>query len=96
MYEAPIKISVVTPNFNGARFLERTILSVIKQNYSSLEYIVIDGGSTDGSIEIIKKYEKYITYWESSQDNGMYHAIQKGFNKSSGEVMTWINSDDTL
>jgi FkbM family methyltransferase len=88
------KISIVTPNFNGGEFLEQTILSVIGQNYPNLEYIIIDGGSSDNSINIIKKYEKYLTYWISEPDNGMYEAIQKGFEKSTGEIMAWINSDD--
>jgi glycosyltransferase involved in cell wall biosynthesis len=88
------KISIVTPCFNDASFLEATILSVIDQNYPNLEYIIIDGGSTDGCIEIIKKYAHRLAYWESIKDNGMYHAIQKGFDKSTGEVMGWINSDD--
>jgi glycosyltransferase involved in cell wall biosynthesis len=88
------KISIVTPNFNGERFLEETILSLLDQKYPNLEYIIIDGASTDKSVEIIKKYESFLHYWESSKDNGMYHAIQKGFEKSSGEIMAWLNSDD--
>jgi glycosyltransferase involved in cell wall biosynthesis len=90
------KITVVTPSYNQGAYLERTILSVIEQNYPNLEYIIIDGGSTDNSVEIIKKYEKYLTYWVSEKDNGQYHALQKGFEKSTGEVMGWINSDDKL
>lgn len=90
------KISVVTPNFNQVVFLERTIRSVIDQGYPNLEYIIIDGGSTDGSIEIIKKYEDKLHYWVSESDSGMYEAIQKGFKLSSGEIMTYINSDDLL
>lgn len=92
-YKFP-KISVITPNYNGSNYLEETILSVLGQNYPNLEYIIIDGGSTDGSLEIIKKYEKQIDWWVSEKDNGMYHAIQKGFEKSTGEIMAWINSDD--
>lgn len=88
------KITIVTPNFNQAPFLERTILSVLNQGYPNLEYIIIDGGSTDGSVDIIKKYEGRLAYWESAPDKGMYHAIQKGFNRSTGEIMAWINSDD--
>lgn len=90
------KISVVTPSYNQAAYLEETILSVLNQNYPNLEYIIIDGGSTDNSIEIIKKYKDQLTYWVSEPDKGMYYALQKGFEKTSGEVMTWINSDDTL
>ena len=88
------KITIVTPNFNKGKYLESTIKSILSQNYPNLEYIIIDGGSTDNSIDIIKKYEKYLTYWVSEPDNGMYHAIQKGFNYSSGEIMAWLNSDD--
>lgn len=88
------KISIITPNYNGDKFLEKTILSVLLQNYPNLEYIIIDGGSTDQSIEIIKKYESQITFWVSEKDNGIYDALQKGFAKSTGEIMGWINSDD--
>jgi glycosyltransferase involved in cell wall biosynthesis len=90
------KITIVTPNFNQAGFLEETILSVIGQNYPDLEYIIVDGGSTDGSIDIIKKYEKQLAYWVTEPDKGLYHALQKGFERSTGEVMGWINSDDKL
>lgn len=88
------KISIVTPSFNQAQFLERTILSVLNQNYPNLEYIIIDGGSTDGSVEIIKKYEKYLTYWVSEPDKGQSHAINKGFQKSTGEIHAWLCADD--
>ena len=88
------KISIVTVNYNGSKFLEETILSVLNQNYPNLEYIIIDGGSTDGSVEIIKKYESKLAYWVSEKDQGQYHAVQKGFDKSTGEIMAWINSDD--
>jgi glycosyltransferase involved in cell wall biosynthesis len=88
------KISIVTPNYNGVLFLEETIKSVINQGYDNLEYIIIDGGSNDGSVDIIKKYEKHLAYWVSEPDGGLYHAIQKGFEKCTGEIMAWINSDD--
>ena len=88
------KISIVTPNYNCDKFLEETIKSIINQNYPNLEYIIIDGGSTDNSIEIIKKYDKYISYWISEEDSGMYEAIQKGFDKSTGDIMAWLNADD--
>lgn len=90
------KISVITPSFNDSKFLEQTILSVIGQGYPNLEYIIIDGGSTDGSVDIIKKYESKLSYWVSEPDKGMYYALQNGFAKSTGEVMGWINSDDML
>lgn len=88
------KISIITVNLNNARFLEETILSVLNQQYPNLEYIVIDGGSTDGSTEIIKKYENRIAYWESEKDAGYGFALQKGFSRSTGEIMAWLNSDD--
>lgn len=77
-------------------YLEKTISSVVSQGYPNLEYIIIDGGSTDGSIDIIKKYEEHLTYWVSEPDEGMYEAIQKGLERCTGEVMGWINSDDLL
>jgi len=88
------KITVITPSFNQAEFLERTIKSVIDENYPNLEYIIMDGGSTDGSVEIIKKYEKYLTYWVSEKDNGQSHAINKGLKMARGDWVAWQNSDD--
>ena len=88
------KISIVTPVFNQVQYLEQTILSIITQDYPNLEYIIIDGGSTDGTVDLIRKYEAHLTYWVSEPDNGMYHAIQKGFEHSTGEIMCWLNSDD--
>lgn len=87
-------LSIVTPSYNQAAFLEECIDSVLSQGYPNLEYVIMDGGSTDGSIEIIKKYEKYLTYWQSRPDGGQYQAINEGFRHTSGEIMTWLNSDD--
>lgn len=88
------KISIVTPCYNQAEFLESTIQSVLSQNYPNLEYIIIDCSSTDRSAEIIKKYANYLHYWCSESDQGQYHAINKGFAHSTGEIMAWLNSDD--
>lgn len=90
------KISIVTPVFNQAKYLEETILSILNQDYPNLEYVIVDGGSTDGTIDIIKKYEKHLAYWVSEPDKGMYDAIQKGFEYSTGEIMCWLNSDDVF
>jgi glycosyltransferase involved in cell wall biosynthesis len=90
------KISIVTPNYNYGQFIEETIRSVLLQGYPNLEYIVIDGNSTDDSVEIIKKYEPWLTYWVSEQDKGQTNAINKGLYKCTGEIFNWINSDDIL
>jgi glycosyltransferase involved in cell wall biosynthesis len=87
-------ISIVTPSYNQANFLEATIQSVISQNYPNLEYIIIDGGSTDGSVEIIKKFQEHLHFWCSEPDKGQYDAVNKGFAHATGEIMAWINSDD--
>jgi glycosyltransferase involved in cell wall biosynthesis len=88
------KISIVTPSFNQDRFIEETIKSVLDQNYSNLEYVIIDGDSADNSVDIIKKYEKKLHYWISEKDGGHAQALNKGFAQTSGEIMAWINSDD--
>lgn len=88
------KISIVTPSFNQGEFLEECIQSILEQGYPNLEYIIMDGGSKDNSIEIIKKYEKYLSYWQSQPDGGQYIAINDGFKKTTGEIMAWLNSDD--
>src|SRR5882762_4423248 len=89
-------ISIVTPSFNQGQFIEETIRSVLLQGYPNLEYFVIDAGSADLTLEIIKKYEPWITYWVSEPDNGQVDAIKKGLRLSSGEWFNWINSDDIL
>jgi hypothetical protein len=88
------KLTVVTPSLNQAQFLEDAISSVLDQNYPNLEYVIMDGGSTDGSFEIIRKYEKHLTYWTSAPDKGQTHAITRGFSQGSGEWLAWLNADD--
>lgn len=90
------KITIITPSFNQGEFLEQTIDSVLSQGYSNLEYIVIDGGSTDNSVGIIKKYEKHLSYWISEKDRGQSEAINKGLAKATGDVCNWLCSDDFL
>ncbi len=96
MNETPIKISIVTPTYNQGEFIEQTICSVLEQGYPNLEYIIIDGGSTDNTLDVIRKYERYLTYWVSEKDRGQTHAINKGLNYCTGEIFNWLNSDDFL
>jgi glycosyltransferase involved in cell wall biosynthesis len=90
------RISIVTPSYNQGQFIEETIRSILLQNYPNLEYIIVDGGSTDSTLDIIRKYDQWINYWESEPDKGQSQAINKGFRKCTGELVNWICSDDLL
>ncbi len=90
------KISIITPSYNQGEFIEETILSVIHQNYPNLEYILIDGGSTDDTLTVVERYQEHLAYFVTEPDNGQSDAINKGFRQASGEIVTWLNSDDRL
>ena len=90
------KISIITPSYNQGQYLEETIRSIIAQNYPNYELIIIDGGSTDSTLDVIRRYEPWITYWVSERDWGQSHAIQKGLDRATGDIINWINSDDLV
>ena len=94
MSEERLRVSIVTPSYNQAQFLEDAMLSVLGQTYSNVEYVVIDGGSSDGSADIIRRHAGRLAYWTTEPDKGQYDAINKGFSRTTGDIMAWLNSDD--
>jgi glycosyltransferase involved in cell wall biosynthesis len=90
------RITLVTPVYNGIRYIEETIRSIVYQGYPNLEYIVVDGGSTDGTVDIIRKYQKHISWWVSRKDRGVYDALNTGFAQGTGNIMGWLNASDQL
>ena len=91
-----MRVSIITPSFNQAPFLGQTIESVLQQDHQELEYIVVDGASSDGSVDVIQQYDKQLAYWISEPDQGQVDAITKGIRRATGDVLAWVNSDDTL
>lgn len=87
-------VTIVTPSWNSVEFIERTIRSIVSQTYKNIEFIVVDGGSTDGTLDVLKRHTDEISWWVSEKDNGMYHAINKGLARASGEIVAYLNSDD--
>ena len=90
------RVTLVTPSYNQAAYLEEAIVSVLEQEYQSIQYAVVDGGSTDGSVEIIRRYEDRLAWWESKPDSGQAAALNGAFSRSSAPILGWLNSDDTL